>query len=167
MATIGGDTGRRGGAEIGERNRQQCAVNDAANEIADKDPAPIGEDRLGVGIAFDPGQRQQTEAAGYKIEPEQHDEDEPDRKDQRADKGLIGLHRAGYGKARGGGEDGAGKPATNDQIGRRQRELCSPGIDHRGGDICWLHIVHIPGSNRKAAPTRFSCTSGRPGLQAP
>ena len=82
---LGGDTGRRSGAEIGQRDRQQRPVNDAADQIAEKHPAPIGAYRLGVGVAFDPRERQQAEAAGDEIEAEQHDEDEADRKDERAD----------------------------------------------------------------------------------
>ena len=96
-------------------------------------------------------QRQQAEAAGDEIESEQHDEDEADRKDQRADQRLIGLHRAGDGKACRSGEDRTGKPAANDQIGGRQRKLAAPGIDHGGGDVCWLHIIHIPAPVRKAS----------------
>ena len=58
--------------------------------------------------------------------------------------GWFGLHRAGDGKARRRGEDAAGKAAANDQVDRRQSELAAPGIDHGGGDVGRLHVVHVP-----------------------
>ena len=155
MAMIfAGDAGRRGGAEIGERDREQRAVDDAADQVAEKDPAPIGEHGLGVGFAFHPRQRQQAEAAGDQIEAEQHDQNETDRKDQRADQRLVGLHRAGDGETCRRGEDAAGKTAADDQIDRRQRKLAASGIDHRRGNVGRLHVIHVPAPKACSPPRR-------------
>ena len=68
-----GDAGRRGRSHIGERDGDQRAIGDAADQIADEDPAPVDEDRASAGLAFEPRQRHQREAAGDEFEPEQHD----------------------------------------------------------------------------------------------
>jgi hypothetical protein len=39
---LGGYAGRRRDAEIGERDRQQPAVDDAADQVAEKNPTPVG-----------------------------------------------------------------------------------------------------------------------------
>ena len=57
-----------------------------------------------AGVALDPRQRQQAEAAGHEIEPEQHDQDETDREDQRADQRLAGLIAPPNGEAGRGAE---------------------------------------------------------------
>ena len=67
---------------------------------------------------------------------------EADREDQRADQRLAGLHRAGEGEAGGRRQNAAGKRAADQQIGGRQRELAAPGVDHGGGDVGRLHVVH-------------------------
>ena len=54
------------------------------------------------------GERQQTEGAGDEVEAEEHDEDEADGENERANERLPGLHRSGDGKARRRGEDAAG-----------------------------------------------------------
>ena len=98
-------------------------------------------------------QRQQAKAAGDQIKAEQHDEDEADREDQCADQRLIGLHRAGDGETRRGGEDRAGKSAADDQIERRQSKLGPSGIDHGGGDVGRLYVIHVPAPMTKPAGT--------------
>ena len=113
---LGGDAGRRGGAEIGQHDRQQSAVDHTADQIAEKDPAPIGQNGFAVGVILDPRQRYQNEAAGDEIETKEHDEDQSDGKDQRADQGLTGLDRTGDGKTGRCRKDAARKPTADDEI---------------------------------------------------
>ena len=129
--------------KVGERDRQQPAVDDAADQVAEKNPTPVGEHRLCVGFILKPRERQQAKTAGDEIEAEQHDEDEADGEDQRADERLVGLHRARDGETCGGAEDAPGKAAADDQVERRQSELAAPGIDHGRSKIRRLHVVHL------------------------
>ena len=115
---------------------------------------------LDVRVVLDQRQRQQAEAAGDEIETEQHDEDESDREDQRADQRLPGLHRAGDGKTCRRAEDGARKPAADDQVEARQRELAAPGIDHGGSDVGRLYVIHVPAPVRKAGRNGVTALDG-------
>jgi hypothetical protein len=110
----------------------------------------LASNGLGISVAFDPWQRQQAETAGDQIEAKEHNEDETDRKDQRANQRLIGLYRTGDGEARRRGEDAARQPAADDQIHRRQSKLGPPGIDHGGGDVRGLYVIHVPAPMHRA-----------------
>ncbi len=92
---------------------------------------------------LDPRQRQQPEAAGDEIKTEQHDEDEADREDERADQRLAGLHHAGECQTRGRGKNGAGEAAADNEVERRQRQLGAAGIHHGGGDVRRLDVIHV------------------------
>ena len=54
---------------------QEAAIDDAADEVAEEYPAPVGHYCSGVGVVLDPRQRQQTEGAGDEVEAEEHDDD--------------------------------------------------------------------------------------------
>jgi hypothetical protein len=135
------DASRRRGAHIRERNRDQRAVSDAADQIADEDPAPIDDNGRGARLTAEPGQWHQREAAGDKFEAKEHDADQPDWKDQRADQRCVGLYRAGKGETRGDAEDGAGQHAADQQIARRQSKLTPAGFDHRDCHVGGFHII--------------------------
>ena len=137
-----GDAGRRGRSHIGQRDGEQRAIGDAADQVADENPAPVDHHRAGAGLALQPRQRHQRKAAGDELEPEQHDADQADREDQRADQRHVGLHRAGEGKAGRDAENGARQHAANEKVARCQRKLAPAGLDHRHRDIGWFHIVH-------------------------
>ena len=126
-----GDAGRRGRAHIGERDGEQGAIGDAADQIADEDPAPVDEHRAGARFAIEPRQRHQRKTSGYEFEAEQHDAIDADREDQRADQRQAGLHRAGEGEAGRDAENGARQHAADQKVARRQRELAPAGFEHR------------------------------------
>ena len=98
---------------------------------------------------IEPWQRHQRETAGHQFETEQHDGDEADREDQRADQRLAGLHRAGEGKARRDAQNGARQHAADQEVARRQRQLALAGLKHRHRDIGRLHVIHLLVSRAK------------------
>ena len=95
-----------------------------------------------VALAAQPGQRQQREAAGDEFEAEQHDHHEADRKDQRADEGLAGLHRGADSQAGGEAEQCSGQCAAHQQIQSTHQHLGGAGLHHGGDDIDGLDAVH-------------------------
>ena len=86
--------------------------------------------------------RQQREAAGDQFQAEQHDHDEADRKDQRADERLAGLHRRAECQAGGEPQQGAGEAASDQQVQRAEPRLGGAGLDHAGDDVGGLNAVH-------------------------
>ena len=96
------------------------------------------------------------ETSGDKFKPEQHDHDEADGKDDRADQRLTGRDRAAESQAGGGAEQRAGKRAADEQVARGKRQFLQAGIDHRGDDVGRFCVIHIeaPAATRGVATTR-------------
>jgi hypothetical protein len=88
-------------------DRDQRAIGDAADQVAEKYPAPVVDHGSAAGFASDPRQRNQRETAGHEFEAEQHDDDQSDRKDDGADQRLPGGEGAVEREARGDAEYGA------------------------------------------------------------
>jgi hypothetical protein len=122
------------------------------------------QDAPGIDAVLEPRERQQREAAGDELEPEQHDHHQADREDQRADQRLTGGDCAREGEAGGGAEQRARQHAADQQVARRERELVARAVDHRPHHVGRLGIVH--GSAPRLIIAALRSGSAEPGKTA-
>jgi hypothetical protein len=115
--------------------RQQRAIAQAADQIADEHPGPVGDQSAEADAATDQRQRHQGKTAGDQFEAEDHDHHEAGGEDQRPDQRLTGLQGGAERHAGGDPEERSGQRAAQQQLPRRQLRFGDAGLDHGGHDI--------------------------------
>jgi hypothetical protein len=128
---------------IGQRDRDQNAEGDAADQVGHEDPGPVGDHGAPARPALETGKRHQRKAAGNELEAEQHDHHEADREDQCADERLARGDGAVESECGRRAQQRSGQGTADQQIARRERELPHAGINHRNNNARRLYVIHF------------------------
>ena len=131
------DRVRLGGERIGDVDRHEYRDREGAGEVAAEHQGPIPQHPLerDAGTLVDQRERGEHENAREQVEPEQVEQAEAHRKQERADERLPGVDGDGDREPGGQRQDGAGHVGPDQRIARRHEDLRFSGVDHLGDEL--------------------------------
>ncbi len=153
-------------AHIGERDRDQDAEGDAAEQVGDEHPGPVGDTALQLAL---PSSRASGTTAKLPVTSSS-----PSSTIITRLTGKISAPTSGWpvviapvkASAVAAPSKCAGQRAADQEVARPERQLLDAGINHRGNDVGRFDVIHVeaPAATRWRGHNEERRSCGRPRL---